>query len=380
MTDGRLRVGYDVTSLTMQRSGIGRYALELLCALVRAEPENEYRLLSHRALRADAAAAIASAGLHRLRGPGFPSRIAWMQGILPVALAAADLDVCHFTNYHAPILARGPFVATFHDMSLILSPREHPRLRVATMRPLLRAVARRAAAIITPTEGARMDALRVLEIPPERVHVVPEAPAATFRRVTDVAALDAVRARYRLEPGFLLALGTIEPRKNLSRLVDAYLALRRDGFAEPLVLCGALGWGYSALLDRLRAPELEGAVRILGYVPDADLAPLLTLAGAFAYPSLYEGFGLPIVEAMACGTPTVTSDRGAMAEVAGKGALLVDPEDTAALANALGCALGDVPTRRRLAVAGPQRAADFTWEGAAHRTAHIYQLAAGSPS
>ncbi|MGI8533793.1 MAG: glycosyltransferase family 4 protein, partial [Candidatus Limnocylindrales bacterium] len=315
-----MRVGFDATTLTMQRTGIGRYTLELLRALARHEPDLELVLMAHRSLDADLSTNGVGA-LRRLRGPGLPVKLAWMQTLLPVQLAAARLDVCHFTNYHAPLASPLPMVVNLHDMSLILTPRRHPSRRVLTMRPFLRAVARRAAAVVCLTESARRDAIETLDLEATRVHAIPAAPAARFQPITDPAELNETAARYGLGPGFLLFVGTIEPRKNLVRLVESYAHLRADGFDRPLVLCGGLGWQYAELLERIDALGLQGSVRLLGFVPDDHLPRLLSLAGAFVYPSLYEGFGLPIIEALACGTPTVTSDRGAMAEVAGDAAL-----------------------------------------------------------
>lgn len=370
-----MRVGFDATTLTMQRTGIGRYTLELLHALVRHEADLELVLMAHRSLDADLSN-NGVATLRRLRGPGLPVKLAWMQTLLPVRLAAARLDVCHFTNYHAPLASPLPMIVNLHDMSLILEPRRHPLRRVLTMRPFLRAVARRAAAVVCLTESARADAIETLDIEPARVHAIPAAPSACFVPITDPGVLHETAERYGLAPGFLLFVGTIEPRKNLVRLVEAYSRLRSDGFDRPLVLAGTLGWRYADLLERIDALGLEDAVRLLGFVPDDDLPLLLSLAGAFVYPSLYEGFGLPIIEALACGTPTVTSDRGAMAEVAGDAALLVDPTDVGALTIALSQALNDNATRTRLRAQGPLRAAEFSWERAAHQTAALYRAVA----
>jgi glycosyltransferase involved in cell wall biosynthesis len=372
-----MRIGYDATSLTGPRTGIGRYTLELLRAMRAQDPGLEFVLMAHRDVARDLRH-NGLAAIPRLRGPDMPARLPWLHGMLPVQLAASRVEVCHFTNYQAPIMTGRPTVMTLHDMSLLLYPDGHPAHRVATMRPLLRAVARRATAVITLTESAKRDAVSVLSLDPERIHVVPAAPAASFRPIQDAAALAGVAARHGLEPGFLLYVGTIEPRKNLERLVEAFAALRRDGFGHPLVLAGSRGWKEEGLLRRIDALGPGASVRLIGYVPDDELPALMNVAGAFVYPSLYEGFGLPIVEALACGTPTVTSDRGAMAEVAGDAALLADPEDTEALRDALAVALHDEPTRRRLREAGPRRAAAFDWGRAARDTVGVYRRALGA--
>jgi glycosyltransferase involved in cell wall biosynthesis len=362
----RLRIGFDDRWLG-HRAGIGRYSRELLQALLEHEPDHEYRLLSHGWLRADTAAIPTGTAHGR---PDGTSR--------PPAVRASELDVGHFTNYHVPIAFGRPLVLTIHDLSLISHPHLHPRARVMLGRPRLRAAARRASAILTPTHAVRGEATRLLDVPPERVHVVPEAPASVFRRVHDGGQLASASDRYGVTPGFLMTIGTIEPRKNHARLVDAFARLRSEGFEQPFLVCGAHGWKTGGLMARIRRHRLDGSVRLLGFVPDADLSSLLTLAGAFAYPSLYEGFGLPVLEALACGTPTVTSNRGALAEVADEAAIRVDPTDVRDLTAGLSQALGDEAVRDRLRNAGPRRAAMFSWKAAAHGTVAIYRRAAAA--
>jgi glycosyltransferase involved in cell wall biosynthesis len=362
----QLRIGFDGRWLG-QRAGIGRYSRELLRALLEHEPNHQYVLLSHGWTRAS---------VSRVKDDP-------VAGESPVPaseppLRASDLDVCHFTNYHVPVALSRPLVVTVHDLSLISTPEMHPRVRVVFGRPRLRAAARRAAAILTPTEAVRGEAIRALDLEPSKVHVVPEAPAAQFQRVRDDAQLTSASDRYGVQPGFLMTIGTLEPRKNHARLVDAFARLRADGFEQPLLICGARGWKTGGLRARIRRLRLDGSVRLLGFVPESDLPRLLSLAGAFAYPSLYEGFGLPVVEALACGTPTVTSNRGALAEVAGEAAIQVDPTDVGDLARGLGLALGDHEVRDKLRVAGPRMAARYRWDEAAHRTAAVYERVAGS--
>ena len=373
-----MRVGFDATSLAQQLTGIGRYTLELLRALTRYEPDLDIVLMAHRPV---------DGTLARERVPMRPmlpslqlgNRSGWMQTALPVAVARGRLDVCHYTNYHAPLLRQSPYVVNVHDISLLHGAANHPARRVMVMRPLLRTVARRADAVICLTHAAGNEVAEELDVDPARVHVIPAAAADYFQPVADPARLDAVGGRYGVKPGFLLVVGTIEPRKNLVRLVNAYATLRKRGFSESLVICGGWGWKSDDLKPEIERLGLTEAVVFTGFVPDADLVGLLSMCGAFTYPSLYEGFGLPIIEALACGAPTVTSDRGATAEVAGDAALLIDPEDTNALTEALALALFDQPTRARLRAAGLERAKHFSWERAAHETADLYRAVAANP-
>jgi len=186
-----------------------------------------------------------------------------------------------------------------------------------------------------------------------------------------VRTLADLRSRYALDGSFLLAVGTVQPRKNYIRLVEAFRQLDRANLT--LVIAGGRGWLDDPLYERIAALGLENRVRMLGFVPDKDLPALYSAARVFAFPSLYEGFGLPILEAMACGTPVVTSRASSMPEVAGDAALLVDPLDTDALAEALASALDDELLRSSLIEKGLERATVFTWEAAAHKLVDRFQ-------
>jgi len=359
MTADVLRVAYVAGWSPVRAPGLARYATELLAALRRATPGGERLALLE-------------------LGPshGGAVRVAWTQGPLPWRLRRAHPDIVHLTSYPAPIVGHLPSVLTLHDLSLLREPATHPRRRVVVMTPLLRLAARRAHRVIVPSRATADDATRLLGLDPERLHVIPEAPSARFRRVSEPEALADLARRYDLRPGFLLALGTLEPRKNLPSLVAAWTSLRSAGWDGQLVLAGADGWRTSSLDARLTDTLAARDVRRLGRVEDPDLPALLSLAGAFAYPSLLEGFGLPVVEALACGVPTVTADRGATAEVAGDAAILVDPTDVPALAAAIERAITPGPERDRLVAAGPVRAAMFDWDRAARETANVYRLVA----
>ena len=194
-----------------------------------------------------------------------------------------------------------------------------------------------------------------------------------YRVIDDAAALEDVRRRYGLHDPYVLFVGTLEPRKNLERLLEAFSRARQAGRREKLVLAGQLGWKYRGLLGRIERSGLASAVRLLGYVPDEDLPAIYNLASVVAFPSLYEGFGLPILEGMACGVPVLTSDRASMVELAGDAALLVDPTDVTALEGGLVRLLDDPELRRELARRGRGRAARFSWARAAAETVRLYE-------
>jgi glycosyltransferase involved in cell wall biosynthesis len=285
----------------------------------------------------------------------------WMQALLPWQLSQAGADVVHFTNNVASWWTPCPSIVTIHDTTLWLFPRSHPRRRLLAMRPLIPLGARHAKAIIAVSDSTKRDVVRTLNVPADKVHVVYEAPAPYFRPLPRTDALEAVRRRYGLPSAFVLYVGTIEPRKNLRRLFEAFALLRRQtGLgAHGLVLVGNRGWNDSAILANLERLGLNGAVRVLGYAPSHDLVALYNLADAVAFPSLYEGFGLPVVEAMACGTPVVASPNGSLAEIAGGAAELVDPTRSDSIAAGLRRVLSDPPRRAELRAAGLTRAAHF---------------------
>ncbi len=365
-------IGYDATPLEGIRSGVGHYTAHLLAHLVAQEDRWRYLLLANRPLNGQAKG---SPALLQPSGPYFPVRSLWMQGLLPLVLRSAQPALCHFTNFIAPLLLPCPAVVTIHDMSLFLYPETQPRKSLLLVRSLLPLVARRAAAIITVSHSAARDIARVLgnQVSMEKVRVIYEAAAGRFRPVTAPAALERVRRRYRLERPFILYVGTIEPRKNLLRLVEAYALLKRRGLPHQLRLVGSWGWKYQALCQRIAGLGLEPDVVFNGYLPDEDLPALYTLADVVTFPSLYEGFGLPVIEAMACGTPVVCSNIPALAEIAGGAALLVDPYRSDELAEALAQVLTDRATAEALRSRGLARAAQFSWQQAAQETLQVYE-------
>jgi glycosyltransferase involved in cell wall biosynthesis len=288
--------------------------------------------------------------------------------------------LCHFTNALAPVVQPTPFVLTIHDASLFLFSNYHPRARLMTIRAILPVIARRAAAVITVSEHARRDLVRVLGLPGEKVHVVQEAAPASFRPVTDGARLAGLRRKYGLPEEFILYVGTLEPRKNLGRLVRALKRVREEGRRHHLVMVGEVGWMMEGFAQEIEELGLEDVVHLTGFVPTEDLPGLYSLATVFAFPSLYEGFGLPPLEAMACGTPVLTSNNSSLAEVCGEAAYLVEPQDEDALVEGLRRLLGDAELRLELARRGVERARSFSWERAAEETAAIYSQVLGRSS
>jgi glycosyltransferase involved in cell wall biosynthesis len=322
-----LRVGIDVSPLELTGAGTARYLRNLLASLEGAEVE-----------------------VLRYAMPG-SSRVtkvvrdtAWYLGMLPRRAIRDGLDVLHCPGHRGPLRSRVPVVLTIHDLGVLRHPKTFNRWTRTYSRLLLPRLARAAARVIAVSDFTAREAIELLGLDEERVRVIPHGVEAPF--VPDGPAA---------EGEYVLAVGTLEPRKNLGRLAEA---ARLAGVE--LRIAGAPGWG-----------RVE--VSSLGFVDDAELARLYRGAGALIYPSLYEGFGLPVLEAMASGTPVVTSIGTAPAELADGAAVLVDPLDPEAIAEGIREAL-----RRRdeLRAAGLERARAFTWESAARATVEVYREAA----
>ncbi len=291
---------------------------------------------------------------------------------LPVLdILARDADI-----FHASVMVRRPprrplLTATLHDMTCWLMPELHSNSNLRDARASAELL-RRADRLIAVSACTKRDAVRVLGIAPDKITVIYSGIAPAFFHC-DRVAIQAVRGRYGLERPFVLSIGTIEPRKNLDALLSAYHALPpslREEFE--LVVAGPIGWADSRTTARLRG------VRYLGYIPEPDIAPLTAAATVFAYPSLYEGFGFPVAQAMASGVPVVTSNISALPEITGDAALLVDPRSQTELCDALARLLLSPDLRSDLGARGRARAALFRWETCAAKSLEFFRSAAGS--
>jgi glycosyltransferase involved in cell wall biosynthesis len=298
----------------------------------------------------------------------------WMQTLAPRMLRQLRADVVHFTNGMVPLASPIPTVVTIHDMSLTMYPRYHPPRRVLLNRPLVDLAVRRADAIITVSESAKRDILRLYGLEPHHVHVVHEAAAPSFQPVCSPSVLERVRQRYQLSDRIILYVGTIEPRKNLPKLIEGFAKRRRSGeLPHQLVCVGPYGWLSRDVDDLIERLDIERAIQFTGYVPFEDLPALYSLAEMFVFPSIYEGFGLPVIEAMACGTPVITGHVAALTEVGGGAIEHVDRLDADSLGAAIVRLASNRHRRDELSALGRQRAQAFSWERAARETLKVYQ-------
>lgn len=380
-----MRVVLGVESLTWPPlTGVGHYTRHLLLGLLKAGRMDVRCMADYEFVApplADAAASVPGgpAGLTRrlkrlaIRLPGLERARDMVRDRITRRRASAIGHALYHEPNHILRSPRGPSIVTVHDLSVLHYPAFHPRERVRYFERHFARSAERADIVIADSEFIRRDLLETLRLDPAKIRVVPLGVGAEFRPLPECQ-VRPVLERHGLAPGgYLLAVGTREPRKNLEQLIDAYLDLPREVRARhTLALVGPQGWRAEALERRIAALERDGAVRSLGYVPDEARPALYNGAAGFAYPSRYEGFGLPPLEAAACGTPVLTSCRSPMAEVLEGVAELVDPLDAAAITRGLVRILTDPDVRARACLEGPRRAAAFTWDTCVARTMAVY--------
>lgn len=371
-----MRIAIDYTAAVNQSAGIGRYVRSLVHALAELDSENDYVLLYPAPDPGRSPAFPEQANFRRRQLP-VNERMAvilWhrLRLPLPADWLTGPIDVFHGPDFLLPPVRRARSVAMVHDLAFLVHPEcAHAGLRAFLERTVPRSLAR-ADCIVANSENTRTDVVRLIGIDPARVFVVPEGVDATFRPASQEA-VQQVCETFNLSQPYVLAVGTIEPRKNYPRLIQAYGSFRdRAGLPCALVIAGREGWLTDETFDSARRSPYRDDIRFTGPVPDKDLIALYTGAAAFAYPSIYEGFGLPVLEAMACGTPVVCSNTSSLPEFAEGAALLVSPEDPEGIAEALARACTDERLRDELRAKGAERAARYPWRRAAEAHLEIY--------
>jgi glycosyltransferase involved in cell wall biosynthesis len=375
-----MRVGFDATAAVRQGGGIGRYVRELLRALADADADNEYRVFaaSPRPLPHPLPPLPRRSTLFQLPLHDRWLARAWHRARLPVPIEAAlgRLDLYHSPDFTLPPTLPGtPTLLTVHDLSFARDPGSaSPALKRFLDDVVPRSVSK-ATRVLADSGATRADLIDLYGTYPDKIEVLYSGVGAQFRPVEDAAALQLVRAKYRLGAmPYILSVGALHARKNYGRLIQAFARLEsglRD--ALRLVIAGGREWSSDKILAEPERQGLAPQVLFPGYVADEDLPALYSAASAFAYPSLYEGFGLPVLEAMACGVPVITSSVSCLPEVAGGAAVLVDPLDVNDIADALGRVLTDVGLRAELVAKGRARAAQFTWAKAARQLLDVYR-------
>ena len=355
----------------LQRSGIDWTISQLLPCLLEAGPRHRFTLFTN---LPPTDVLTEFHHRHNLRVVSFqmPNYTLWEQVGLPFLLAKHRASLVH-SPFGLPLLTPVPGIATIHDLCFVTHP-ETFTLRMRTyFRLFIPRSARRARVVLTVSEASRRELVNRFGIPEAKVRVVPNGIAEDFRPVGDARRLAGLREAYGLPERFVLYVGTREPRKNLMTLLRACQQLWARGRSEKLVLVGRRGWLSEPIEEFISRAGFQDRVVFAGYLPRPDLPTLYSAATLFVFPSLCEGFGLPPLEAMACGTPVVASNAPALPEVLGTAARLVDPHDPTRLADAMEEVLDDRGLRERLQANGLERAAMYRWDGAARRILRIYE-------
>jgi glycosyltransferase involved in cell wall biosynthesis len=367
-----VRIGIDATSIPPKPAGAGVYAIELVRAMTQRDRRDGYALFTRGNWFDESVAGRKNWRVERVTAASREKRFAWEQIRLPGRLAELGIDVLHSTHHTLPLRPlRAKRVVTVHDVTFFRIPERYPPARRLYMQTTTRASVKVADAVIVPSKTVRDDVAGLLGTTTSKIHVVYEAAADIYRPVPREDAL-AIASRYGLVPPYLLSVGSLEPGKNRARLIRAMGDLRDAGIDATLALVGQRAWQYERDFRLIEELGLVDRIRYLGYVQQSDLPALHSGANAFVFPSLYEGFGLPVLEAMACGAPVLTSNVSATAEVAGDAALLVDPHSQDAIRDAMRALLLEESLRGDYAQRGLRRAREFSWRRAADETHEVY--------
>jgi glycosyltransferase involved in cell wall biosynthesis len=371
-------IGIDYTAAHEQSAGIGRYVRELVRALAAQDPSTPYRLFVAGATRKQ---------LPPVPGPNFswrPTRITplwfarlWhrLQLPLPVEVFTGRVHLFHATDFTLPPTLPGTrTLLTVHDLSFVRAPETTTPVLKAYLDAVVPRSVRRATHVLADSQATKDDLIALYGTPADKVTVLVGGVQPEFRPVSDSATRAAVRERYHIPSNpYVFSVGTVQPRKNYARLIAALAALGSAYEDVHLVIAGGRGWLEGPIYQAVRDHGLDQRVHFIGFARDEDLPALYSDAVCLAYPSLYEGIGLPVLEAMACGTPVLTSTVSSLPEVAGDAAILVNPYDVEAIADGLRRLLDDTVLRTELIARGFRQAAKFTWEGAATQLLAIYR-------
>ncbi len=366
------RIGYDGLLVKKTHFGVGKCILQLAQALTRCPSDGELTFYvddprpwpREFGQRTECSSRLAMAPrFTRWRAP----RILWQQLLLPRRAGSDRLDLFHATGYVMPIALQVPTVLSVFDLLAFAQP---DLCKAATRwhyRNLMPTSLRRARRVIVPSRRVRKEILERFSVPADRVVVVPPGVEEHFRREPDPSQLAALRQRYELPEEFVLFVGRLEPKKNVARLIAAFAEARHAGLEGELILVGGRGWGR-----RIGQPQDRPGVRWLGYVPDQDLALLYRLASEFVFPALGEGFGLPVLEAMASGAPVVASELPSLVDSDPEAAIRVNPLSVSSIAKGILRVRGNKELREQLRTRGQRAASKFSWDRAAIQTWRIY--------
>lgn len=356
-----MKIAIDAQTTLGQKTGFGFYVKNLVDALAKVDPEDKYILIKPQTEKDFSTV----------------KRFVWDQFIFPGLAKKAKVELLHQPCFSAPIFYSGKVIATCHDLISVFFPENLPlasRLFYSRWMPFSY---RKAMLIIASSEHTKRDIMSLLNIPESRIRVVHLAVSADFKPVESRNKISQTQNKYGTGKKYLLHVGTLEPRKNLEFLVKSFALAYREGIEENLVITGKKGWYFDGLFELVKKLHLEKKVIFTGYVEEKDLPALYSGATAFLFPSLYEGFGFPPLEAMACGTPVISSSTSSLPEVVGSAGILLPPKDERLWAKNIIKIVRDVKLAKTLRDLGLRQAAKFTWENTARKTIEVYKEAMG---
>ena len=371
-----MKIGINAQILSPVSAGVANYTKNLIKGLIELDSENEYHLFGREEYLREFASKNVKLNFTRVLCQKSPLRILWEQFVLPLRILKKDLNVFHYPDHTLSLLGKVcPTVITIHDLAFLRFPEMFNLSRRIYKSFVIKRSVELADKIITVSEFTKSEAVKLLRVPEEKIRVIYNGVENSFHGVGDEKRLEEIRNRYGLRGRLILFVGTLEPRKNIVRLIKAYNFLRggHQGWDVTLVIAGAIGWLYDDIFNTVKSLKLEKEVIFLDYVPREDLVYLYNCSSVVVYPSLYEGFGFPPLEAMACGTPVVVSNTSSLSEVVGDAGVYVDPYDVVDIAHGIEKALTDEELRERLIQKGLERAKSFSWEEMARKTLKVYE-------
>jgi glycosyltransferase involved in cell wall biosynthesis len=358
-----MKIGIDISIANINQAGTGVYVNSLVDALKQINTGDEYHIFDLGRPRDMAAPKTLLSRMEILYRD-----IVWMHGLLPWQAHQAGVDILHMPSKVIPVFLPCPTVVTIFDMTVFRTP--HTFWHRSYSRVLVPLAARHSSMIFTLSQHSKSDIVKLLKVTPDKVVVTYPAASPRFRPISEREIAE-TRRRYDLD-SFILSVCTLEPRKNIIRLLRALALLRQGGFPYQLIHAGPRGWMFEDTLSEVDRLGLQDSVRFLGRVPLDDLIRLYNAASLFVYPSLYEGFGIPILEAMACGCPVVASNASSLPEVVGEAGIMVDPYNVQHLADALQRVLEDKPLAWQMRQRGLEWARQFSWQRCAQETVAVY--------
>ena len=375
-----MKIGIDTTSALLQGGGIGRYTRELVQATLAQDTTYEYVLFSAPSPTGKSLqtlfpvndrvthkiAPLSEQWLYRL----------WYRARLPLSVQRfmGKLDLFHSPDFVLPpVGGKIPTLLTVHDLSFVHFPEVYPRVLVDYLNKVVPWSVARATHILADSEATKQDLRAVWQVPAEKISVLYSGVSAAFGKVTDKGEITAVLHKYNLPAApYLLSVGTVQPRKNYQMLIQAFAPLAAR-FPHNLYIAGGKGWLYDEMMTEIEKQGLAGRVRFIGFVADEDLPTLYSAAALYLFPSIYEGFGLPMLEAMACGLPVLAADVSSLPEVGGETAVLLPPHDPHRWTETMAAVLSNPAQQKQMIAAGYQQVQKFTWQKSAARLLAIYQ-------